>query len=306
MENVDKKVLIGIICGVVIIAVGVILFFVLQKDNVYRLLKIYEVSGKALVTRDKTEKIEPYANMVLESGDRVALDEGSLTICADKDKYIYLEENTELVLNASGTAKDSKTTIELVKGAITNDIENKLSSKSSYEINTPNSTMSVRGTIYRVYIYEEDGIKYTRVSVFDGEVETRLVYSNGEISEEAVSVQKGKEVLIYDDGKVTDYVSDPKDIDYDSLPDTVIKLLIKLTDYNRDVSTTKSKLKKILFGPFTVKFMYNGEEFGSQEINRGEKAEVPGLQPEQEGSWNFDFSTPIKRNTTIEWESAGS
>lgn len=297
-----KIIIIAAVIIVAVIAAILLLFLFKNKETSYRLLKIFEVEGTANVKRGSIGDIEPYANMVLESGDAVKLDTGKLTIRADEDKYIHLEDGTELKLTATGDATNSKTKIELMSGAITNDIQNKLSLESSYEVNTPNSTMSVRGTIYRVWIYEENGIKYTKVTVFEGEVATRLVYADGTVSDEEVSVKKGKEVLIYEDGKTTDYVGEPKDIDFSELPESVLNLLKEKIEEDRDVSVTKEDIEQILHGPFRVNFMYNGTVFGSQTVEKGKCAEVPSLAPAASGSWGFNFSTPIEKDTVIEWQ----
>ena len=238
----NKLIIVAAVIVVAIIATILLVLFLRAKEDVYRLLKIYEFDGKASVTRESLGQIEPYQNMVLESGDDIKLDTGKLTIRADEDKYIYLEDGTEIKLSATGDAANSKTKIELISGAITNDIQNKLSEDSSYEINTPNSTMSVRGTIYRVWIYEENGIKYTKVTVFEGEVATRLVYNDGTVSDKEVAVTKGKEVLIYEDGTTTDYVGEPKDIDFSELPESVLNLLKKKIEEDRDIPITKEDI----------------------------------------------------------------
>ena len=295
-----KWILIGVAAIVVIAVIGIIFFA--RKEDVYRIIKVFEVEGTANVVRDGIGDIEPYVNMVLESGDHISLEKGLLTIKADEDKYIYLEENTELVLMASGNSKDSKTTIELLSGAITNDIQNKLSEESSYEVNTPNSTMSVRGTIFYVQVYEENGVKYTKVSVFSGKVVTKLKYSDGTYSDKEVEVNAGKEVIIYDDGTTTDYVSEPTDIDYSKIPEEVLKKLKDYIDDGRDVSITDKEIEKILYGPFTVTFMYQGSVFGTQTVEKGNSPQVPSLQPSASGSWDYDFSTPVTDDITIEWK----
>ena len=164
----NKKILIPIIAGVAVLVavITVICIVVANKEEAYRIIKVYEIDGEAIVERDGKGEIEAYANMILESGDTVLLEAGTMTLKLDEDKYIYIEEGSELVLRAKGTAKNSKTTITLKQGAITNELQNKLNDQSSYELNTPNSTMSVRGTIYRAEVYEsEDGNLHTRVSV---------------------------------------------------------------------------------------------------------------------------------------------
>lgn len=298
-----KKVYIiaGVSATVLVIAALVIFLKVFKKDE-YRMLKVFEFEGVAKVVRDQIGEIEPYENMVLESGDDISLETGKMVLQADEDKFIHMEEGTEIVLKASGNSSNSKTTIELKSGAITNDVQNKLLNESTYEINTPNSTMSVRGTLFRVYIYIKDGVKYTKVSVFDGKVTTRLVYKDGTISEETVDVEKGKEVLIYEDDTTTAYVSDPTDIVYEELPDSVLYLLIGVIDDGRELIPTKEELEALLSNIVTVTYMYNGTEFGTQMIKKGGKATMPKLKPAESGSWDFDFSKPIEEDTVIEWK----
>lgn len=297
-----KKIIIIVSAVVALVAVALVLFLVVFKKDAYRLLKVFEVKGTASVTRGDIGNIEPYDNMVLQNGDIVELEEGLMTLQADEDKFIHLEDGTELVLNATGSSQNSKTTIELKSGAITNDIQNKLSEESTYEVNTPNSTMSVRGTMFRVVVYEKNGIKYTKISVFEGGVATYLVFKDGTVADNEVLVEKGKEVIIYEDDNTTDYVSDPVDIDYSQLPESVLKLLDKALDDGRDLAVTKEELDKYLNSVATVTFMYNGKVFGTQTVKKGDKAIEPSLAPAASGSWQFDFSKPIEENTTIEWK----
>lgn len=53
---------------------------------------------------------------------------------------------------------------------------------------------------------------------------------------------------------------------------------------------------------FTVKFMYQGKVFASQTVENGQCAEEPLLKPKKSGKWDFDFSTAIKKDTTIKWK----
>ncbi len=297
-----KKIVIFVSVFLIIITGVIIALFISFREHTYRILKIYQIEGEANVYRKEIGDISPYNNMVLESGDRVSLEKGTLNIQADEDKYIYLEEGTEIELKASGDSVNSKTSIELLKGAITNDIANQLPEEAAYEVNTPNSTMSVRGTIFRVYIYELDGVKYTRVSVFDGKVTTKLVYKDGTVADNEVAVEKGKEVLIYEDDKTTDYVSAPTDIDYDTLPEDVLRRLKANNDNGRQVSITNPEIDRILEGPYIVRFMYSGKQFGTQTVKKGEKVVRPTLKPSTSGDWDFDFSTPINRDCVIEWK----
>lgn len=292
-------IIIGILLVISIAAAAIVLLT--NKEEAYRIVKVYEFEGDATVSRTDLGDIEPYNNMLLESGDNIKFNTGLMTLKLDDDKYVYVEENTEFSLEATGTADNSKTTINLKSGALTNEIQNKLSGESSYEINTPNSTMSVRGTTYRVEIYQDkDGVNYTRVSVFEGKVTTKLIYADGTVSEQEVGVDAGKEVIIYEDDTTTDYLGDVKDIDYSTLPDDV--LLIVGEVFDMDETMTDEEIIRTYKGPFTVTFLYNGNTFGTQIVEMGECAQMPTLMPAQKGSWDFDFSQPITADTEIVWK----
>ena len=364
MENkqVKKMVLIGIAALFVIGAVITALLLLSGKKEEYRIIKVYEVNGEAIVTREGIGEMDAYQNMVLESGDSVVLKTGEMTLRLDDDKYVYVEADTEFSLIATGTAANSKTRIELDHGAITNEIQNALSSESSYEVNTPNSNMSVRGTIFRVHTYFEDGVRYTKVSVFEGKVESRLRYADGSLSDDPVLISNGNEVLIFDDENSTDYVGAPCEIKYEELPEGVRDLLMQILgddfdfesnndeDANDDgaddtdadesdetgdtadapdsssddaaddavkqkpdaTTNNEAPVTKLddtpanpssgaKAGPFTVTFLYNGAVFGTQTVENGGLASKPRLMPASSGSWDFDFSTPIGSDTTIEW-----
>ena len=109
MKEKNNKKTIIIISSVLVLLLGLstVLFFVFKNksNNSFRLLKVMVVEGKANVNRKDTGDITPYENMVLESGDNVSLDTGKLTIKADEDKYVHLEENTEIELKATGDEK---------------------------------------------------------------------------------------------------------------------------------------------------------------------------------------------------------
>lgn len=305
MDKSHKKKMILVSAAVLLIAVVVIivLFVVLNKKDAYRIVKVYEVSGEATITRDGVGEIEAYQDMVLESGDTVVVKSGKMTLRLDDDKYVYVESDTEFKLVAEGDSANSKTSIELSYGAITNDIQNALSEDSTYEVNTPNSNMSVRGTIYRVYTYYVDGVRYTKVSVFEGEVDSYLRYADGSLSKDSVIITNGNEVIIYDDDTNTDYLSDPGAINYDDLPEDVINLLRKIMENGENVGNSSDKdTTSEANGSFTVTFMYNGSVFGTQTVEKGGQASVPSLAPAQSGSWDFDFSKEITGDTTIEWK----
>ena len=148
-----------------------------KKEDVYRNIRITDITGEAIVNRDGQEGLEAYVNMNLQSEDELITEKGAkVTLRLDDDKYVIVDEDSKLVLIAEGTAEDSTTRIELEYGAVFSDIKEKLSDKSGYEVVTPGSVMSVRGTRFEVVYREmkdEAGKlleKVMKVLTFDGEV----------------------------------------------------------------------------------------------------------------------------------------
>lgn len=302
MSSKGKKILIAASAAAVVIIAVIIAVVLLRKEDSYRVIKVYEVSGEVTVKRDGKGDMEPYENMLLESGDTVVVNSGSMTLKLDEDKYVYVEEETEFSLEAKGTSENSKTTIVLKKGAITNEIQNKLSDDSSYEVNTPNSTMAVRGTVFRVEIsYDEDGTCYTKVSVLEGKVSSNLVYADGKVSDKSVDIEKGYEVIIYQDGSKTDYLTEVQPIDYSKLPESVQKRFENLlgdvkTDDKTDEEPDDGK------DEYVVTFMYNDSVFGTQTVKAGECAARPSLMPAPTGDWDYDFENPVEDDIFIDWK----
>lgn len=285
---------------------GLVVILATKKES-YRLIKVFELEGKATVTRENIGELEAYNNMVLQSGDSIFQNEGMMTLKMDEDKYVYVEAETRFSLVAIGNSKNSRTSIELEQGAITNEIQNKLSDEASYEINTPNSSMSVRGTVFRIYTYTgDDGIKYTVVAVFEGTVTTRLRYADGTVDEREVSIEKGKQIIIYEDADTTDYLTDVEDIDYSKIPKEVMEKLLEISENGTELSLTSDEIKDYLEdepkGPYTVTFFYHGTVFGTQTVEDGACAQLPSLSPAASGSWDFDFSEPITEDTDINWK----
>ncbi len=142
-----------------------------------------------------------------------------------------VEENSALSIEAAGTMENSRTKLNLIKGAIVNEIQNPLSAGSTYEVTTPNSIMAVRGTIFRVEIYyDENGELFTKVSVFDGQVSSRLIYPDGTMEEEVLT-GKGKEVIIHSNQELTEYLGEERDIKYDEIPEDSLHAVQDMMNY---------------------------------------------------------------------------
>lgn len=306
--------IIAVAAAVVVAAILTIVHFSKSEDS-YRSIQIYELEGKASIERAETGKIDAVENLYLESGDRIQVKDGSsMRLKLDDDKYIMVEENSVFTIVAEGTKKNSKTSIHLEKGAITNEIQNNLNKKSSYKVTTPNSVMAVRGTVFRVEVTtDENGEIYTRVSVFEGEVGISLILPDGTKEEELLIMKGGKEVIIHMDNEKTEYLSKPYDIDYRTLPLPCLEFLRDIIKNGRNLVgidleeiealiTEMSQESEEEAEVYTVTFTYNGTVFGTQTVEEGKTITAPRLAPEEEGTWDFDFSKEITEDVTIPWK----
>ena len=220
-----------------------------KKEEAYRNIKVMSINGSATVERASVGTLDAYADMKLENGDRLSVDgSSSLTLSMDDDKYAMLEPGSRLTLEADGTKENSKTVIHLEAGAVMNYLSEKLSEGSSYEVTVPNSTMAVRGTVFRVAIvYDENGESYTTVQVFEGIVGCRLVFPDGTISEEEVQLAPGKEVLIHGDTSISEYVGDKgHDIDYTTLNREALEFLLFCIDDGADLCIPREEVEELL------------------------------------------------------------
>ena len=232
-----------------LIVSALIISFGMKKEESYRDIKVMSIKGTATVERASVGSLDAYEDMKLESGARLSVDSSSsLILSMDDNKYAMLEPGSSLTLEADGTRENSRTIIHLESGAVMNYLSEKLSEKSSYEVTVPNSTMAVRGTVFRVAIvYDEDGDSYTTVQVFDGIVGCRLVFPDGTISEEEVQLAPGKEVLIHGDTEISEYVGDKgHDIDYTTLNRETLEFLLFCIDDGSDLCLTREEVEELL------------------------------------------------------------
>ena len=236
------------IMGLLIVS-ALIISFGMKKEESYRDIKVMSIKGTATVERASVGTLDAYEDMKLESGDRLSVDSSSsLILSMDDNKYAMLEPGSSLTLEADGTRENSRTVIHLEAGAVMNYLSEKLSEKSSYEVTVPNSTMAVRGTVFRVAIvYDEDGDSYTTVQVFDGIVGSRLIFPNGRTDEEEVQITPGREVLIHGDTEISEYVGDKgHDIDYTTLNREALEFLLFCIDDGSDLCLTREEVEELL------------------------------------------------------------
>lgn len=268
-----------VVIGVALIAVLAVIFFLGPKEEAYRQVQVYEVDGTADVEREQVGLLEAYANMMLQNQDIVNVSEDSnMKVKLDEDKYILLEPKTKIHLEATGTSEDSKTKIFLEEGAIVCNIENPLSENSTYEVNTPNSTMAVRGTTFRVSLeYDEEGNSYTVAAVFDGKVESFLILPDGTVDDEGFIIEKGTQVQIKGTEEDTVYIVTNEDIPYEVYEKVTLQFLEIILEKGEDISIDEETLKELIVQAIekeTVEDTENSEEIENTEETSTESTEV--------------------------------
>ena len=231
MKTTKGKAIAGAVCAVVI--VGVILAVVLKKDG-YRSISVEDVKGTVNVVGERNNG-QAYKGQRLYSGDDVTVMEASeLVMCADNEKYVYADENTHFVLEASSPKESSRIKIKIDKGSELNVLNAKLGADDSYEVDTPNSTMSVRGTTFRVTVYMgNDGFVYTLLEVTEGRVICQLKTRTGEYNGVEKEFGPGESALIRGNDDLSEFVvgeegQEVRILDYDNLPKANVPRLIAL------------------------------------------------------------------------------
>ena len=248
----DKKKVALIATTVVasLLVIVAVLFIFLNKKEVYRQIQVYELNGTASVKRGNNQTLEAYNNMQLQNNDEVSVSkDGSMQLKLDNDKYALLEADTQIQLVASGDSQDSKTIIELKKGSIINNLQNKLGENSSYEVNTPNSTMAVRGTTFRMEVdYDKDGTPHTILEVMEGTVTCQLKNPDGTMNEEIVTATKGDSVQVTGTKGTADYKLVNGTVNYKNLNLDALQFLNRIlaNEKNKSFSIDKSELEKVI------------------------------------------------------------
>lgn len=196
--SIKIKVLIACAAVVVIGGTAAAVGISMNKEDSYRVLKVFEMSGETTVTREGSGELAAYVGMNLESGDLISVGEGStIRLSLDGDKYIQLDELTVLELEATGTKTDSRTLIKLKEGTILNEITNPLSENSVYEVATPKATMAVRGTSFSVTVTKDTEGRYIITeNTFHGKVEAILLDESGAKTSKTAIVNPDRSITI--------------------------------------------------------------------------------------------------------------
>ena len=130
-----------------------------------------KVQGEVQILKKGTsEWVVATDGMTLEAGDKVKTGEKSTVSIKMEKGTVVLAEKTDFGVKEY-TAKDEQitTSLELTLGKLKAKVD-KLKQGSEFKITTPTSVAAVRGTFFGLWVYEYLGGLFSRLDVWDGNV----------------------------------------------------------------------------------------------------------------------------------------
>lgn len=283
MKNTKVRWIVFISIPVLLVSMLVMVLYFVSNADTYENIKIFEINGEVVIERKTKEKVDTYENMNLMSGDIITVAKDSnAKLQLDDDKYALMEPNTKLEIESIGQEKNGKFKLKLISGALITEIQNKLDANSSFDINTPNSTMSVRGTVFRIEVIKDaKGSYVTNLQVYEGKVEVNI----NDKENSTIFVEKGKSAQIIGENSDAKYEYTNNDLDISKLPDCALKYLNEINDSGRELSLTTSKETET-----TV-------ETANTELSTGEGAETSTHKATEESKKTNSNNTNNTGNT---------
>ena len=235
--------------GVVVVATVVVgAVFLFSGEESYRSIAVEQLQGVSLVS-DKESEREAYKGMYLNSGEDVQVqNNANLTLKIDADKHLYADALTHFKVECVDGDESGKKVIHLLEGSTLHRLENALKGEESYSVETPNASMAVRGTVFRVTVdRDEDGLTYTLVEVFDGKVQVDLKEENGDYNGITETFGPGESALIRGNTEFAEFVVGDEgvykqEIAYKQIPQSVAKVLVEYIDDGEELCIGKELL----------------------------------------------------------------
>ena len=257
LSSLKGKIIAGIISGTVVVA-GIVIAVVVLTGG-HRSISVDRTTGQTIIKNESNGTKDAYKGMNLVSGDDVSVQEkANMTMLLDTDKYVFAQSGTHFWVEATGkSGKNSRTKIHLDKGAILNRLDTDLAQDESYEVETPNATMAVRGTIFRVVVYEDaNGETFTRIDVLEGEVEVTLKMEDGTIKDEKATLTAGQSALVRSNPNLSEFVvgDDADNIPYEEFDKAMARYIVEIIDTSRPIC-----IKRELFVHYTELYNYYSE-----------------------------------------------
>ena len=159
-----KKITVAVIAGVVVAAVGVTAFLIHRNNILATTMRLLKVEGTVNI-EDASGNVKPVIdNIRFQSGDTLSTgSDGLASIGLDDTKIVTLQNDSSAQFLKSGKQIELK----LKQGGVFFEVTEKLSDDETYEIETSNMTVGIRGTSGYVW-YDESGLQ--SLIITDGKV----------------------------------------------------------------------------------------------------------------------------------------
>lgn len=186
-SNKKRIALITCVCAVILI-VAVVLILVLSGGH--RVIKVNNATGDVSLERNSKAQ-EMTVGMNLQSKDVITTGlDGIVELLLDADKIVLAQPDTCFSVLATGNENRGKLKIKLEYGSTLMRIENKLPEGATFEVETPNAVLSVRGTMFTTNYNRQDDV--TVIITSEGVVEVTA-------DDDVQQVPAGKMAVIKDD-----------------------------------------------------------------------------------------------------------
>ena len=158
-------------------------------SKTYKNISVFEKSGTVSVTRSK-KTISAVKDMKLKNDDYSVVGNNSfLRLCMDDDVYAYFESGTEFAVSKGWFGKIK---VCMTKGEMILEVQKKLDSDNSFTVMTPNSSMSIRGTVVAIKTIPGNDGKTTTINyVLEGTAE--VTYKDKKTKKDKVVTLKAGE-----------------------------------------------------------------------------------------------------------------
>lgn len=251
---------------VAVIVLAVVLILGAGGQESYRSIRIVELDGGVTIDREGVGNLEASVNMNLTSGDRISTSADSYVVLRlDDDKYMMLGERGAIQVVAAGDAANSRTEIHLESGSVLSEIQNPLSQDSSYEIITPNATMSVRGTVFETRNNVESG--NIEVLVYEGTVAVALGDS------EPVLYGPG-EYTVFTTGDTPQFLEERGIITEEQMNSQMLRRLQQINESGRTLDFGEADLEEL------IQRVNSGQSSQVADNSQIQETEEPTAEPE--------------------------
>lgn len=236
MKKLTKNQKIGIMAATALFVAAVAVvaaLFAGRTAGTFRSIKVVETNGAVTISREGIGDLDAAVNMNLVSGDSVHTDQDAyVVLMLDADKYVMLGESGSMEVIAEGNETSGRTSIRLEQGSVLSEIQNPLGQGSSYEVVTPNATMSVRGTVFEID-RGADGL--VSLLVYDGAV------AMGMDGHEPVVCNAG-EYMQFEEGNPPKVIVDRAPISEDVMNEQTRQRLEKINESGRGLNLGNAQI----------------------------------------------------------------